>query len=206
MERIGLYGGSFDPIHYGHLNLALEILEKCRLTKIYFCPAALSPHKLASIPASSEHRMAMLKLAIEEVPQFSILESELSRSGPSYTIDTVEELLTRKEDKEYYLIIGADAAIHFSRWHRASELTSLIPILVGSRAGSPTLQFDEPGLELAISKGLVETHLFDISSSEIRERLKADKYCGFLMPPKVLDYIYKYRLYSSQCIPNAFQN
>ena len=177
-ERIGLYGGSFDPVHFGHLNLAIEMLEKYALSKIYFCPAALSPFKQEIEPAASHHRLAMLKYAIEEIPEFSILENELLRPPPSFTIDTIEELLIADQKKtlnqhpEYFLILGEDSAVSFPSWYRAEEIIKKVKILIGCRS-CPKLAFKgNADMQKAIERGITITPIFDISSTEIRKRIQ----------------------------------
>lgn len=201
IQKVALYGGSFDPIHLGHINLALEVLEKKSLDKVLFCPASINPHKLASIPAPPHHRLEMLKLAIADVPQFSIWEGELHRSPPSYTIDTIKELIAHTANNtppvHYSLLLGEDTTAGFPLWHSVEEIISLLPLLVGMRSGSLLRSCHVPAIEKALEKGRIDTRIFDISSSEIRERISQEKYCGHLLPGKVLDYIYAYRLYSS---------
>src|ERR1700741_3811719 len=100
MANIGIYGGTFDPIHLGHLNLAIDMLEKRNLDEIWFCPAWISPHKLAKEPAAAaHHRLAMLQLAIAGIPQFRILDVEIQRQGPAYTVDTLRELIEQEKSK-----------------------------------------------------------------------------------------------------------
>jgi nicotinate-nucleotide adenylyltransferase len=199
MKRIGLYGGTFNPCHLGHLNLAVEMLEKHHLTQILFCPAAVNPHKLGSNPISSEHRLTMLKLAIEGIPQFSILENELKRGPPSYTIDTIVELDHEKSnDTQYFLIIGEDAIPNFHLWHRVHEIVAKIPLLIGMRLYDDPIgkEVHDPLLLRALEKGKTKTRVMDISSTEIRERLLQKKTCRHLVHAKVLDYIYANGLYS----------
>lgn len=199
-NRIGLYGGSFDPIHFGHLNLAVEMMERLSLAEVWFCPARINPHK-EEHPVPTEHRLNMLRLAIQDVPQFSILESELLRPAPSYTVDTVEELL-RNDSKntnphQFYLIIGDDSIKGFPQWHRAKELIQLVPLLVGKRNHTEEIinHLKDPEIREAIVKGLTPTKIFEISSTEVRERIHRGQYCGHLVPEKVLDYIHTNSLY-----------
>ncbi len=202
VERIGIYGGSFNPIHFGHIHLAIDMLEKRSLDKILFCPAGLNPLKKDSKElVTPEHRLAMLKLAIIDILQFSILENELQRPGPSYTIDTVKELLANAKHQDpkphYFLIVGGDTLDEFHLWHKVHELVASIEILVGIRLN----EWDEPSansdpvINEALKAGLTQTRIFEVSSTEIRDRITNGKYCGHLVPSKVLDYIYRNRLY-----------
>jgi nicotinate-nucleotide adenylyltransferase len=199
--KIGLYGGTFDPIHFGHLNLAIEIFEAHGLDEVWFCPAQISPHKLHRQPVASEHRVKMLQLAIEDIPQFLITTIELERSGPSYTIDTVRALIEKEKlaasPKQFYLIMGDEAIPGFFNWHQPKEIIKLVPILVGRRAlVSPTLEGDSE-ICAALHQGMTSTSIIEISSQNIRQRLEAEQYCGHLLPVKVLDYIYTHQLYCS---------
>lgn len=195
--HIGIFGGSFNPVHFGHLNLAIEMLEKRNLSTIYFCPANLNPFKENRKPISAHHRLKMLELALEGFPQFSILENELLRPAPSYTIDTIEELLksNEKPNTYYYLIIGEDSLSGFPMWHRAKEIIQLTTLLVGIRTGNKAILCDDLEIQEAILAGMTPTKTIDISSSEIRERISKKKTCFHLLPSKVLDYIYANRLY-----------
>ena len=193
-QKIGILGGSFNPIHFGHIQLAIEMLEKHRLDRILFCPAAESPFKANSTElVASDHRLAMVKLAIADIPQFAVIENELRRPTPSYTIDTIEELQVECPGAQFFLIIGDDAATSFHRWYRAHEIVSHVQLLVGARQGQ--LVNVDPKIAEALKKGMTETKIFEVSSTEIRERLKERKYCGHLVPSKVLDYIYQNGLY-----------
>ena len=180
-RKIGFFGGSFDPIHFGHLNLAIQMLEKGGLDQILFCPALISPFKSDHRPvAPAQHRLAMIKLVLE--PFFDVTSIELDRKGPSYTIDTLCAL--NQENSEYRLILSDESAEDFSRWKESEELFRLAPPLVGSRTGGVNGHFQT-----------IQTPLFDVSSTVIRQRLATKKYCKHLVPSIVLDYIDKFGLY-----------
>ncbi len=189
-NEVGFFGGSFDPIHFGHINLALAMLETHGLKEILFCPAFCSPFKLESPPlASPQDRLAMLKAALKEIPQFKVLSIEIDRGGPSYTIDTLTEL--QKKGNQLRLILSGEAAAHFDRWKEAEALIRLAPPLVGTRRGGSSENLPEK-----FKKGLTPTRVLEISSTEIRERIKQKLYCGHLVPAKALDYIHANQLYS----------
>lgn len=200
-RRIGFFGGTFDPIHFGHLHLALCLMEVHSLEEIFFCPAHFSPHKSPfSSLASKEQRLEMVQLAIEPIKKFTALDWEISREGPSYTIDTVRMLLThaanRGEKIAPYLILGEDALVDFSQWKEVEELVSLAPPLVGTRGVNSFFPSNlDPSLREALEKGKTKIPIMEISSTEIRQRLHQGKYCGYLVPAKVLDYIHRYQLY-----------
>ena len=192
MKTIGFFGGSFDPIHFGHIGLALQLMESCALDEVLFCPAFCSPFKTAAPPlAPPQHRLAMLRLGLEGIPRFRITSLEIDRGGPSYTIDTLRALKT--ESSRFRLLLSEEAAEKFDLWREAGELIRLAPPLIGTRPGGPSIQ--GPHRE-ALKNGMIPTKAMEISSTEIRQRLKKGLYCGHLVPSKVLEYIGKHRLYS----------
>lgn len=200
-KKIGIFGGSFDPIHLGHVNLATEILEARHLDEIWFCPAAINPHKEQGSSANAGHRLNMINLAIADTPFFKILTAELDRQGPSYTVDTLRALIESQHNQidpdHFFLIIGDDAVQSFHRWHQAKEIVRLVPLLIGQR--SPSIDLEnlkgEPTIIEAIKKGMTPTRIMEISSTEIRDRLSKKMYCGHLLQAKVLDYILSHHLY-----------
>lgn len=195
-ERVGFFGASFDPIHFGHINLAIEILEKCQLDKILFCPAHLSPGKVDNPPhASKSHRLNMVQLATEDHPAFTPCSEELSRPSPSYTIETMEGLA--KKGIQLFLILAEDSAYHLMKWKEIERLLSIAPPLIGSRYGLDESKLERlsPTIKETILDGCVSTRRMEISSTDIRERLKKRLYCSHLLPSKILDYIYQSGLY-----------
>lgn len=192
MKKIGLLGGSFDPIHFGHLHLALSLLEKCGLDQVLFCPARCSPFKMKHPPhASDSDRLAMLRLAIQEIPEFQVFEFELRHPAPSYTIDTVRHL--QAPHQKLHLLLSSDVAASFHEWKSADQLLQLSPPLIGCR--NQTELSDSPWKEKLLPC-FVQTPCLDISSTEIRQRLKQNLYSGHLLPKAVLDFIKQQRLYS----------
>lgn len=202
MKKIGFYGGTFDPIHYGHINLAISLLEAHGLDEILFCPAAVSPHKVAEPPiASGSHRLQMVELALEDVPRCNVLDKEIERGGSSFTIDTVKSLIEKSKNEnekvQYYLILGEDALPGLHRWKDVDELFSLAPPLVGARGENFTITSAAlpPMIAKIIEEGWTEIPILSMSSTLIRNRLKKRLYCGHLVPEDVLDYIYEKELY-----------
>ncbi len=201
-KKIGLLGGSFDPIHFGHLNLALELKEKKSLDEVWLIPAQINPHKTDTQPVSFEHRFEMARLAIEGVPHFFLNDLESKRSPPSYTIDTLRLLIENDRNQglsnQFYLLLGEDGIRYFSRWHLAEEIVRLVPLAIGSRFNPDltSLLSHSEAIQAAIRKGLTQTRRIDISSTELRERLSKKLYCGHLMPSLVLRYIEKNGLYA----------
>lgn len=201
-KNVGIYGGTFDPLHFGHINLALGIMEAQSLDEVWFCPAKINPHKVEHRnPVSTKHRMAMLKLALQDIPHIKILDIEVKRNGPSYMIDTLRELIEKKEEYpcNFKLILGDDAIPGFFKWREPKEIVRLVPLLVGRRFPDikPIELEGDPEICGAIQKGFTPTHIFDISSTEIRERIHNKLYIGHLVPSKVVDYIYTNHLYST---------
>lgn len=196
---IGVFGGTFDPIHFGHLNLAVEMLEKRALDEVWFCPVRINPHKQEETPTSPLHRLEMVRIAIETHPSFRLLPIEVAREGPSYTYDTIRWLVDQEKGKahpaQFALILGEDALQGFSRWYRVEDLVQLVPLLIGSRKGDQKAFEGSPEIHEAINKGATPTRMMEISATEVRRRLQQRLYCGHLVPKEVLDYIKKHELY-----------
>lgn len=192
-KKTGFFGGSFDPIHLGHVNLAIRILEKGLVDRILFCPAYTSPTKGETPPvAKARHRMNMLQLALEDVLGCDPYDKEISRPSPSYTIDTVKKL-----NGEVRLIVAEDTAYGFDEWKEIDHLLEIAPPIVGVRHGINREKLDTlpEKIKLKVEAGMVEIPAMDISSTEIRERLKKNLYCGHLLQGKVLDYIHQNTIY-----------
>lgn len=194
MKRIGFYGGSFDPIHFGHINLCLEISENHNLDKVLVCPANISPNKKRDYPpVSAIHRLNMCKLAIEDIKNFELIDNEIKRDGNSYTVDTLNELKMIYPDDEFFLILGLDMYKEFSTWKNPDEILKLAKPLVGAR----DVDHLDQNLKYFhdFEKGMTKTRLLDISSTQIRKRIQQKNYIRHLLPAKVVDYIYDNRLY-----------
>lgn len=194
MSKIGFFGGSFDPIHFGHINMALEIAEKHELDKVLFCPANENPLKSReNLPVSVVHRLKMVELAISDIPEFELLDYEAAKGGASYTVDTLKWLKKRNPSNKFYLILGLDTLASFTHWKNPDEILSIATPLIGLR------DYDRLDKSLKyykiFEKGLTKTRLLDISSTVIRQRVEQEKYVRHLMPPKVVDYIYQNRIY-----------
>lgn len=197
LRKIGFFGGSFDPIHFGHLNLAIQIAEKHKLDQVLFCPAHFSPHKNEEQPmASNNHRKEMVLQAIAPIKSFSLLDYELNRPGPSFTIDTIRMLSQAEPGNQFFLILGEDALSSLYLWKDVENLLQLAHPLIGSRLRNlEPVEGLSNGSRQRIEKGMTPISLMEISSTTIRERLRQKKYCGHLVPHNVLNYILKYELY-----------
>jgi nicotinate-nucleotide adenylyltransferase len=218
-QYIGLFGGTFDPVHQGHLALAGHVLERCRLDTLLFIPAPAPPHK--RLPgASFSHRAAMLEAALTDCPdrqrvQLSLIEQELP--APSYTINTVEALSKRYGRQRFFLIIGADSLLDLPHWHRTAELLALVSLIIVKRdavdvpiidhalgALAPSFALDQrQGLWVGTG-GVTAQYLADVqlpvSSSTIREELGHGRVPAML-PPAVLAYIKQHHLYGWELSP-----
>ncbi|MFM1865184.1 MAG: hypothetical protein RL677_964 [Actinomycetota bacterium] len=188
-KRIGLFGGSFDPIHNGHLAVANQVLSDSLVDEVIFVPVGL-PWQKAKPSATAVHRKAMLELVIKDNSKFKLSTKELERDGISYTIDTVEEFLKEDINLEINLILGVDAARSISTWHQAKELINLVKILVIARGeqNPPNLDFDFL---------FVKMPLVDISSSGVRDNLKKGLAINYLVPKEVATYISDHNLYKN---------
>jgi nicotinate-nucleotide adenylyltransferase len=195
-KKVGILGGSFDPVHFGHLNLAICLMESCSLEEVLFVPTSLSPFKENAPPIiSAEHRLAMLKIAIAPLKKFSIVESEIYQKGPAYTIDTVRKI-SKDFSLQLHLLIGEDHLESLHHWKEIDELMRLAPPLVGTReihGKTPSLSMIE---QKTFKLQMVKIPLLDISSTAIRQRLSQKKYCGHLVPAGVLAYIQNNHLYN----------
>jgi nicotinate-nucleotide adenylyltransferase len=196
-KKIGFFGGTFDPIHIGHLQLALEAQETFSLDEVLFCPTYLSPFKSAKPPcASAQERLRMVQLAIEGIPGFKVLEDEIIQEKTSYTIDTLRALQEIDPLVQYFLILGKDSVKNFFTWKEAHSLIELAPLLIGERVKGETEGMGLSQEEAYILRqGLFKNHSIEVSSTYLRARLIARLYCKHLIPPKVLDYIREHGLY-----------
>ncbi|MGM0440038.1 MAG: nicotinate (nicotinamide) nucleotide adenylyltransferase [Chlamydiota bacterium] len=191
--KVGLYGGTFDPLHFGHLNLAVGLQEAHGLNEVWFCPALISPHKQEYPPIADNHRWNMLQAVIDEIPNSRVVDLELKRQGPSYTVETLEQI--EDSHRELYLLLGEDSADNLHRWHQPEKIVDLAQPLIARRSHAPWRNGPNDKINQAIEAGLTDLLLMEISSTIVRERLNARKYCGHLVPAKVLDYIYYHGLY-----------
>ena len=195
MQQVGLFGGSFDPVHFGHLNLAIEIYEKVKLDKLFFCPANVSPHKTEFPPkATAKDRLNMVKIAIEGIYNFAIYDEEIKRNDVSFTIDTIRKMKKDFSGVNINLIIDQDLLENFHMWKEVNEIFENVNIIIGCRSN-----FSKEDLPLcfksAKNKKIVTTRQIEISSTFIRSRLEKKLYCGHLIPAKVLYYIKTNGLY-----------
>ena len=195
-ERIGLFGGSFDPVHHGHLLLAQDALEQLSLDRLFFIPAAINPHKLDAAPqASPRLRLEMLREATRVQPLFSVDTLELEREGPSFTIDTVDAFRARFAGAQIFLLLGEDNLPKLHSWHQFERLRQLVSFVsFGRRAYAPeaAVPAAAPDKDLRLER-LVRK--IDISSTEIRARVAKGLPIQYLVPESVRLLIQSHALY-----------
>jgi len=183
-KKIGIFGGTFDPIHHGHLILAREALETLDLETVIFIPAAASPHKLEQRLTAPDARLEMLRAAIENEPGFGFDALELQRSPPSYTVETVEALRQRQPDAEFFYLVGGDNVGRLTTWHRFAELSAMVQFIV----------LDRSGVKTEHSYRTIRRHL-DISATNIRNRVATGRSIRYLVPLAVEKIIRDRQLY-----------
>ncbi|WP_179395670.1 nicotinate-nucleotide adenylyltransferase [Lacticaseibacillus absianus] len=186
-RQIGLFGGTFNPVHNGHLIMAEAVGTQLGLNQILFMPDNQPPHVDAKGAIAAKDRVAMLQLAIQGNPRFGLELTEIHRGGVSYTYDTMLGLKQLHPDTEYYFIIGADMVAYLPKWHRIADLVKLVTFVGVKRRGyMPTSPY--PIL-------WVDAPMIDISSTQLRERIRTDQSIRYLVPDAVRDYITKEGLY-----------
>ena len=202
--RLGIFGGTFDPVHFGHLALAEECLAAANLDELWLVPAASPPHKGGKKLSRFDQRKEMLELAIAGNEKFKVEPMEADRPGPSFTIDTLEEIQKRKPNDELFLIIGGDSALEFSTWKDPAKIASLATIIVRIRPGfiMPTEQefISQLGKELGVHPKVIFVSgppYLDVSSSLLKERVSNNKSVRYLLPRAVEVYIQQKKLYLS---------
>lgn len=211
--RIGLFGGSFNPIHFGHLRGAEEVREALALDLVYFIPAASPPHKPGAVLAPADHRLRMVQLATKGNRHFMVSDVEIRRSGRSYTIDTLRHFIaTMRGRPELFLLMGGDQFAELETWKDCDEITRLCNIVVHTRNSAPSAGAADPPLAVlnrlgyALSNShyvhpsgynlfFVPTTFLPISASLIRKILSERKSIRYLLPSDVVDYIQHHGLY-----------
>lgn len=203
MNRLGLFGGTFDPPHYGHLVLAEQARIQLDLDRVLFIPAAQPPHKPAAEVTPIEHRLNMLAMAIASNPFFEISRADIDRPGPHYTVDLLAHLQSVYPDAEFFFLMGSDSLVDLPRWREPHRLIQMTWLAVMPRPGyvvhMPLLEQALPG----ISKRLLwlDAPFLDIASHDLRRRVKSGGSIRYLVPPEVEAYIYTQGLYRNAATP-----
>jgi nicotinate-nucleotide adenylyltransferase len=190
--KIGFLGGSFDPVHFGHLLAAQDAYEQHKLDRLVLVPAAQAPLKPNDVQSTAEDRLAMLRASVEWDHRFEISDVELRRGGVSYTIDSARYFREQFPNDDLYWIIGGDQLPNLHRWKNIEELARLVEFIFLERPGYPVRAHPEiPGLRLHRCDG----HLLAISSTELRDRTKKDLSLDYFVPHKAIVYIREKNLY-----------
>ncbi len=197
-RRIGILGGTFDPIHYGHLVAAQEAHHQLTLAQVLFVPAGCPPHKPSGAMSPSNHRVRMVELAIADDPRFLLSRVDVDRPGPSFTVDMLA--LLRAEwgpEVEFFFIVGSDTLVEIPTWHRPQRVIALSNLAVLPRPGVkvdlPRLEAQLPGLSDRVH--WLSMPLLEISSHALRERVRTGRPITYLTPPAVETYIRAHKLY-----------
>ncbi len=205
--RIGFFGGSFDPVHLGHLIIAEQCRENCGLDEVWFVPSAVAPHKPGGSRAIGRQRREMLEFAIAGHPAFRVSEIELKRGGTSFTVDTLREIHEADPSVELFLLMGGDSLQGFSGWREPAEICRLATPLICHRPGHPVdFELLAPFLgsqQMQLVRDLsLQAIRIDISSTLIRDRIAAGRSVRYMIPRSVEKYIETTRLYTAAVAPS----
>jgi nicotinate-nucleotide adenylyltransferase len=197
--RLGIFGGSFDPVHNAHLAIARACQQQARLDEVWFTPTAIQPLKQHGPRASNADRVEMLRLAIGDEPSWRVCTIEVDRGGLSYTVDTLRQIHDELPGADLFFLIGADALQDVAKWREPREIFRMATPLVVCRAAQALPKIDQ--LKLLCTKGTqpqsIEMPASDVSSSEIRRRVAAGEAVNSLVPDAVAEFVMQHRLYST---------
>jgi len=199
--RIGILGGTFDPVHYAHLAIAEEARSQLGLELVVFLPAGQPPHKPGTVIAPAHHRLAMLELALAPNSHFVISRLDLERPGPCYTVDTL--VLLQEEwgpETELYFIIGADSLLEMHTWYHPERIVELARVVVAPRPGNPfhltELEKSLPGLSRRVR--MIQAPLLEISGTDLRRRVREGQPIKYYLPEEVEAYVFEHGLYQGE--------
>ncbi len=193
--RVGLFGGTFDPLHMAHLVFAEQAREQLDLDEVVFIPANVSPHKLHARPTLGKKRFEMIEAAIAGNPAFSASHIEINRAGTSYTADTVETIAVERPGDDLFLLVGADTLRDFASWHEPERILRRCRLAVALRPGAESIDPSDLGALLgageldALQECLVRMPLLDVSGTDVRRRVAEGRSIRYLVPPAVEAYI-----------------
>jgi nicotinate-nucleotide adenylyltransferase len=197
--RVGILGGTFNPIHLGHLLIAQDAMEQLRLDRVEFVPSATPPHKTVDKLASERDRLRMITLAIRDNTRFEVDDIEIRRGGKSYSVDTLTELRRQEPRADFYFIIGSDSLRELHLWQEVQILVTLCTFVTVPRPGFEAKPIVDPRLDPATRRRLrqlvLRGHACDIASREIRARVASGRSIRYLVPDAVHAYIRRRRLY-----------
>lgn len=200
MKRVGIMGGTFNPVHNGHLFLAEHAFEQVNLDYVLFMPTMNPPHKTNEDIIPAEHRLNMVKMAIKGNPNFILSDLELNRPGLSYTSDTLKILKEKESDTEFYFIAGADSLMMITHWKDPQTIMELSTLVIGGREDYTPDQLKEQAkyLEKTYNAKIIflDMPLIEISSEKIRQRIMKGKSIRYYVPDEVLSYIKLHNLYT----------
>lgn len=198
-QRVGILGGTFNPIHLGHLLIAQDAMEQLGLDRVKFIPSATPPHKIVDKLASERDRLRMIALAIRGNARFEVDDIEVKRGGKSYSVDTLTELRRRGPRVDFYFIIGADSLRELHLWHEVQRLVMLCTFVTVPRPGFDSKPAVDPRLDAATRRRLrqhvLRGHACDIASRDIRARVASGRSVRYLVADAVYTYIRRRRLY-----------
>ena len=198
-RKIGILGGTFNPIHIGHLIIAQDAMEQFGLDCVKFIPSATPPHKKYEGNATAAQRLAMVRLAIRGNARFEADDIEIRRGGTSYSVDTLTSLRRRDPQAQFYFIIGADSLQELHRWREVGRLVRLCTFVIVVRPGFEPRRVVDPKLDAATRRRLrqhvLRGHACDIASRDIRARVARSESIRYLVPDAVLQYINRHKLY-----------
>ncbi|MCI9663679.1 MAG: nicotinate-nucleotide adenylyltransferase [Lachnospiraceae bacterium] len=199
IKRIGIMGGTFNPIHQGHLLLAEQAREYCELDEVLFIPSGNSYMKDSSEILDGEIRIFMTAAAIEDNPSFTLSTMEMEREGATYTCDTIQDLREKEPFAQYYFIMGADSLFSMESWKDPGEIFKNCILVAAARDSRDTFSLTEKATELQAKYQariiILPERKIDISSSEVRSRIREGKSVRYMIPDKVIDYISSNHLY-----------
>jgi nicotinate-nucleotide adenylyltransferase len=195
--RLGIFGGTFNPPHLGHLICAQEAYLQLGLDRVMLMPARIPPHKAVDDEPGPEHRLELCRVAIDDDQRFTVSDLEMRRSGPSYTVDTLNELHTQDPDTEMFLIVGGDVAAGLPRWHEPERVLALATPAIAKRPGTPQVSIDEA---LGTLRGGERACFFRMprvafSSTMVRDRVRSGQSIRYIVPDGVVTYINEHGLY-----------
>lgn len=206
--RIGVFGGTFDPVHYGHLILAEQAREQAKLDEVWFIPAAQPPHKADRPVSPFRHRAEMLQLAIAGHPHFRVDELESQRAGLSYTVETLDQLAQQHTQHQWELLIGSDTLAELATWRDPVGVLRRAGLVVMARAGAPILDSSTLRTRLRLPEDVslrvqvIAVPLMEISSSDLRRRASAGRSLRYFLPRAVECYLDEKQLYATRVHPS----